>query len=234
MTRLSLFCLHLLARLVLWIHLSVCLPLFVCRHHLPAFLFFFFFQVKRAALFRVFGPFAMFAPLTPPYRIHAFLCGTNFFFFLYIPAALKRIEATLIQTWMFSESYERICWLIYAASCPSLGVWMRLIVYCWRHFSNAIHSETCIIDECMMSDSTSESPRLTPVTMKPHRKATMGRLIPTSTIARLSRDFSVAKYLENRRACVNFERPRVKDKSSPVKIWSVEYFSPQKVTKGLQ
>lgn len=34
MTRLSLFCLHLL---VLWIHLSVCLPLFVCHHHLPAF-----------------------------------------------------------------------------------------------------------------------------------------------------------------------------------------------------
>ena len=81
MTRLSLFCLHLLARLVLWIHLSVCLPLFVCRHHLPAFLFFFFFKVKRAALFCVFGPFAMFAPLTPPFRIHAFHYGTNFFFF---------------------------------------------------------------------------------------------------------------------------------------------------------
>lgn len=91
-------------------------------------------------------------------------------------------------------------------------------MYGWRHFTDAIHSEMCIIDECMMSDSTSESPRLTPATMKPHRKATMGRLILTSTIARLSRDFSVTKYLENRRARVNCECPRVKDRSSPVKI----------------
>lgn len=62
------------------------------------------------------------------------------------------------------------------ARCWSPGVWVRLPACDWRHFTDAMHCEACIIDECMMSDSTSENhpDKLDRATTKPHRNPTYG------------------------------------------------------------
>lgn len=63
---------------------------------------------------------------------------------------------------------------MWSARCWSPVVWVRLPTCDWRHFTDAMHCEARIIDECMMSDSTSENhpDKLDSATTKPHRNPT--------------------------------------------------------------
>lgn len=77
-----------------------------------------------------------------------------------------KLYSSIDLSMLVDRSYMHVCWLIQGAGCLNLGVWMRLLVCDWRHFTDAVHSKTCIIDEGL---HLRESPWLTPATMKPHR-----------------------------------------------------------------
>lgn len=173
---LPLFCLHLLPRLVVRIHLSLSLPVFFCHHHLLASLFS---STKHFSLGLTACPSEPECPafhqVCSSYFNLLYICIPLWNELLCIPVTLKWIQRTLILnmqqacllTYLWGEMPEP--WSLDEVNSIRLETFYRPLqdLHNWWVYDEWLHLR--------------QSPRLTPETVKPHRNPSIEAVIPSST-----------------------------------------------------